>query len=249
MVKDFCTIIIFAIGCIVAGCTSVSVSKNTQDVSPNSYTIIDGVRMERTVGKLRRLGMLPVQLKVSPENPKMCIEKCGWVGLDKVIRDEAAHFLHDRRGYEVVLLEELTLEKEAVFKIEELQVYARNFVEVIQSASPEMPAIQIDALAKTIGERAGVDGIVVIQGTATDLHLVDWLVLYGSFTLSAPLSYGRIGTSLRVDVFEASSGRNVWTSKLTSGGIPNAGEKYGVLLLDPIEPALPKAFIRSREGE
>jgi hypothetical protein len=210
---------------------------------PVTYTVLEGARIERSVGRLRRLAVLPVQLQVMPKNPKWCLEKCGWEGLDSSIEIEAITCLRDKRGYEVISLDSLTSEGAAdYFTPEKVSEIAKTFADNARESDPDRPPEEVAILVKELGSRVGLDGILVIQGTATSLSLADWAAAYASFSLSLPLSFLRIGVSLRADVFEAATGRNVWTSRLSSGWEPHATDHYGMVLIDPIEPAIPRVL-------
>lgn len=236
------TTILFLCALLLGSCTSVSVSRDAKEVRPVTYRARDDVRIERSVGKLRRLAVLPVQLDVSPKNPKLCLEKCGWEGLDSAIEMEAIRCLRGKRGYEVVSMDSLAGEGGKPFTTEELAKFTQSLAHQARESDPDLPSEGIISLVKELGGRAELDGIVVIQGESVSLNIIDFIALYATFTLSSPITFLRIGVSLRADVFEVATGRTVWTSSLTSGGHPNASEGYGTMLLDPIEPALPRLF-------
>jgi len=225
---------------LMLGCTSASVLKSSKMVTPMTYTILEGTKIERSVGKLRRLAVLPVQLSVTPKNPKMCLGPCGWEGLDNVIETGAIKCLRDRRGYEVILMDAPT----AFFTPEEVSEFARTLAKSIRESDPDRLHEEVVSLVKEFGSRAKVDGVVVIQGMATSLSLVDWALGYASFTLSLPLSFLRIGVSLRADIFEVATGHTIWSSVLYGGMEPRASEQYGMVLLDPIEPAIPRVLTK-----
>jgi hypothetical protein len=248
-VRSFRIPILLFLCSLVLGCTSASVSRNSKEVMPVTYTALEDARIERSVGKLRRLAVLPVQLEVSPKDPKLCLEKCGWAGLDGAIEVEAIRCLGEKRGYEVTSADSLVSESTASFTSEELSKFAKALADKARESDSDRSPEEVVTLVKEIGSRAGLDGIVVIQGEATSLSVIDFVVMYASFSLSTPLSFMRIGVSLRADVFEVATGRNVWTSTLSSGGEPSAREHYGTVLLDPIEPAIPRVFTRPLKAD
>lgn len=240
----FRTTTVLSLCLLVLGCASAKISRSSKEVMPVSYELLESARIVRSVGKLRRLAALPVQLGVSPENPKGCLGACGWVGLDRLIEEEAILFLRDKRGYEVVALQDAAAGGNAGFSPEELSQYARMLATNAREGTPDQPPDEVVTLVRRVGERTGVDGLLVIQGKATDMGLAEWGLAYASFSLTLPLSLMRMGVSLRADVFEAKTGRNVWTSTLSSGGVPNASEHYAMLLLGPIEPAVPRVLTK-----
>jgi hypothetical protein len=246
-VRGFRTTALLFLCSLALGCTSASVSRDSKVVMPVTYTVLEGTRMERSVGKLRRLAVLPVQLKVTPKSHKWCLVKCGWGGLDNSIEMEAINCLRDKRGYEVISLDSPANESAVSFTPEELSRFAKTLADNARAGNPDQPQEEVVTLVKELSGRAGLDGIVVIQGKATSMSLIDWAAGYASFSLSLPLSFVRIGVSLRADVFETATGRNVWTCTLYGGGEPSADEHYGMVLLDPIEPAIPRALTRPPE--
>lgn len=223
------------------GCTTASVTHSAEDAAPSTYTLIEGVRLERTVGKLRRLGVLPVQLDVSPRDPRWCLEPCGWEGLAPAIESEAVDCLSGKRGYEVLGPGALECAVPGGFSREELEALAR----LLAAAAVEGSGASSDEAAQRVcnlGRQARLDGVVVVQGRATSLCLADWVAGYASFTLTFPISFLRIGVSLRADIYEAATGRPVWTAKLRQGWEPDTANHYGLTLFDLIEPALPGVF-------
>ena len=232
---------------LIEGCTTASLPRDSKQVTPVTYKAMEDIKIERTVGKLRRLMVLPVQLMVSPEDPKMCLEKCGWEGLSVNIEAEAVTCLREKRGYEVSSGGELLRDNGPVFTLEELSNYARDLASSAREGDPDKPQPETVRRVRELGKWAGVDGIVVIQGSATSLTLWDLAAGYASFSLSLPLSFLRVGISLRADVYETSTGRAVWTSTLSSGWEPNSQEHYGIVLFERIEPAIPRVFTRPPE--
>lgn len=227
------------------GCASASVTHCAEDVVASTYTVIEGARLERTVGKLRRLAVLPVQLEVSPRDPRWCLAPCGWEGLAPVIESEAVDCLSGKRGYEVLGPGALGGAVPGGFSREELEALARLLAAAAAGgtgASPDEAAQRVCDL----GRQARLDGVVVVQGRATSLCLADWVAGCASFTLTFPISFLRIGVSLRADIFEAATGRHVWTAKLRRGWAPDAANHYGLELFDLIEPALPRVFTLPR---
>jgi len=239
--RDF-HIVVLLIPCLLLchGCTTASVSRSVRDTTPVSFTLLKGTLMERSVGKLRRLGVLPVLLDVEPKNPKWCLEKCAWEGLDNVIEKEIVSCLQDRRGYEIIPISAAMNGHAPVFTLKEVSTLTDRLAAHAREGDPQRSPEDVTALVKNIGNRAGIDGIMVIQGEAVTLNAFDYAAWFASFSLLIPVSMLRVGLSLRADVYETATGRNVWTGELSGRGVPNYAEHYGMKLCDVVEPAIPR---------
>jgi hypothetical protein len=228
------------------GCTSASVSRSVGDTTPISFVPLKGTLIERTVGKLRRLAVLPVSLEVEPKNPKWCLEKCAWEGLDSAIENEVVACLQDKRGYEILSLSAGWdgTGYASLFTPEEVSALTEKLAAHARDGDPLRPPTDVADLVKKIGTRAGIDGIMVIQGKAVTLDVFDYASWFASFSLLIPFSMARAGVTLRADVYETATGRNVWTEELSSRGVPNQNDHYGKMLCDVMEQSIPRILTR-----
>lgn len=244
--KDFPAAVILILCLLAQGCTSVFVSRSVGDTTPVSFVPLTGSLIERSVGKLRRLAVFPLALEVGPENPKWCLERCAWEGLDSAIEKEVVTCLQDKRGYEIVSLAAGSggTGPAPVFRPEEVSALTERLAAHARDGDPLRPPAEVAELVKRIGMRAGVDGIMVIQGKAVTLNVIDYLSWFASFSLLIPVSMARIGVNLRADVYETATGRNVWTGELSSGGVPHREEHYGKALCDIMEQAIPRILTK-----
>ncbi|HOC59624.1 MAG TPA: hypothetical protein PKN70_06730 [Smithellaceae bacterium] len=235
-------IILILILCLLFchGCTSASVSHSVDDTTPVSFTMLKGALMKRSVGKLRRLVVLPVLLDVEPRNPKWCLGKCEWEGLDKAIEEEVVACLQDKRGYEIIALSASSKEHTPILTSEEVSMLTDKLVAHAHDDNLQRSPEDIAVLLKAIGNRTGLDGIMLIHGKAVTLNAFDYVAWYATFSLFIPVSILRVGVTLKADIYETSTGRNVWTGELTGGGVPNQAEHYGMKLCDVIESAIPR---------
>jgi len=233
-------------------CTSTSVSRSVEDTTPVSFTILKGTLMKRSVGKLRRLAVLPVLLEVEPKNPKWCLGKCEWEGLDKAIEEEVVSCLQDKRGYEIISVSDDSKEHAPILTPEEVSALTDKLAAHAQDGNLQRSPEDVSVLLKTIGNRTGLDGIMLIHGKAITLNAFDYVAWYATFSLFIPVSMLRVGVSLKSDVYETAIGRKVWTGELTGRGMPNRDEHYGMKLCDVIEPAIPRILtqpVRSAQDD
>jgi hypothetical protein len=210
--------------------------------------MLKGALMKRSVGKLRRLVVLPVLLDVEPKNSKWCLGKCEWEGLDKAIEEEVVACLQDKRGYEIISISAASKEHTPILSPEEVSTLTDKLAAHAHDGNLQRSPEDVSVLLKTIGNRTGLDGIMLIHGEAVTLNAFDYVAWYATFSLFVPVSMLRVGVSLKVDVYETSTGRNVWTGELTGRGMPNQAEHYGMKLCDVIEPAIPRILTQPVKG-
>jgi hypothetical protein len=63
--------------------------------------------VQRTVGLLRRLAILPSRIQFSPADPAGCLNPCDWDQLKLDLAQNISDYLSAWRGYEVVMLDPL----------------------------------------------------------------------------------------------------------------------------------------------
>ena len=228
--------IVLAMGC---GHTRVPVA--LEDVEPRTYQ--PGLHaLERGVGELRRLAILPLMLEVSPENEKYCFEGCDWDALRTGIARNIPLFL-ESRGYQVVelLTQSDRVEGNDGVAEEELRNASAKFAEAAIRSERD-GGTELVELAQNLGVNAGVDGLVVVWGSASDMTKFDVGSWYATFSLSLPYTVLRTGVSLQCAVYEVRRGRLVWmVSHRSPSPMGNHKPFHTIVrgLLDPIEPALP----------
>lgn len=220
-----------AIAAALCACAHAEVRSNARDVQPTSYRPIPN-HLQRSVGLLRRLAFPPLQVDASPADPRYCLDVCDSAAFGAELGAEARRVLADWRGYEVVRTPDLP-------PLGELAVWAR-------SADGDEPPESLRALVQRLGAEQGCDGVVLIQTELTYLTWLDAAAWYATLTFAIPVSMARIGTRLEADVFEARSGRRVWSSRLRAGGAPGSELSHprdlAEELLNPLELALPRVL-------
>lgn len=232
---------------VLGGCvTSTTTAVSEKDVAPRTYSL-EPTTVERSVGKLRRLVVLPIVLQTSPEDPKLCVDPCDWPGLRRGLANSAVHYLAHERGYEVSSVDP-DVESPASIGLERaaLASAAHRLAEFAGSRRAGAPPAEIVALVNGIGVQADVDGVVVLHGSVTVATWLDWAVTYGSFGMAAPI-FLRATASLEADIFEVAHGHLVWAGtylKVLGMGMAPAPGQIITDLFDPIEPALPAVFTR-----
>jgi hypothetical protein len=218
-----------AFALLAAACAGDGVDRAARDVRPLSHRPLAS-GLERSVGLLRRLVLLPVRLDFSPQDPGWCMDPCDAEALRAGIAESVRHELGDRRGYELAPLEPSGALDADVAAL------ASFAAERPDAAPPSALAARVRELASA----AHADGVVIVHGRATTLTWLDGAAWLATFSLAIPVSMARIGTRLEADVFEAASGRLVWASRIRSWGAPGTERTpLARSLFDPIEPALP----------
>ena len=231
----------------LAGCGFGAVEVSAPEAVPSTYQP-DSNALERSVGMLRRLAILPIHLDVSPEDGSQCAEGCDWAAIKHSLTERVATFLRDERGYEVVVVgsggqvtPNLRLDGA------DLDTVVARLVAFAEARPARSPPPDAVAIVREIGAGEKVDGVVVLHGSAQAMTYADWALMYATFTLSAPISAIRTGISLEADVFEVARGQLVWASRhRVMAGFATLPDEVRLIsaLLDPIEPALPAAFTR-----
>ena len=221
----------------LCACAQAHVRIGERVLEPSTYRPIPS-RLERSVGLLRRLALPPLQLETSPVDPRYCLDACDSAGFGADLTSEAQRVLTDWRGYEVVRVDPVP---ESRLRPDDLASWAR-------SASGDDPPEPLRALVQRIGGSARCDGVIVLQTELVYLTWLDAAAWYATLTFAIPISMARIGTRLEADVFDARTGRRVWSSHLRAGGSPDTQLSHADdlvdALLDPLELALPRVLTR-----
>lgn len=245
---------------LLIGCATTNVLVSSPTVTAITHRPEDQ-SLQRSVGLLRRLAVLPLQLEVTPENPKHCMGSCGWEGLWLELPPNVVDYLATWRGYEVVPLDPMVPSRLAVdLTVGELKERVGRLTAFANQRSSDPPSEELAELVRDLGARTGVDGIVIVHGSATALSWMEMaaafpLALSGYGLLAAiPVEMARLGTKLEADIFEVATGRLVWTSVFSVGLDPLSSkperstafdaDAIVTKLFDPIEPALPAALTR-----
>ena len=87
---------------LLVGCTYARVDVHEPDVTPVSYQPRAGARLERSIGRLRRLALVVAPFEASPADPRWCLDPCDAAVYTRDAQVHALALLEDWRGYEVV---------------------------------------------------------------------------------------------------------------------------------------------------
>ena len=240
-----------SISLLASGC-STTVWRTPGDVTPATY-LPEKTGIKRSVGRLRKLAILPVRFNINeqrskcddiipfwrPNYPKKKKEEA----FRRTILKNSAKTLSDWKGYEVVPLTEALLKKtgsgleEAKKELDTLAGWAKK------SPDGSPPPEEIAGIISRIGGRYDVDGVVLMQGMLKLPSACTFLLVLGTASVAWPLLFVDGKSAFWVDIYEVSTGNIVWRSR---GKGPRSLEgKYS----DPfksIEHALPRVLTRQR---
>ena len=143
--------------------------------------------------------------------------------LDEFSRISANYLVHTK-GYELAALQAGTSTTSSKAMHED----SENHVRVLLSWAAESPdgadpPDKVVAGAKTLGDLANVDGILLLQGWGKALSDEAILTVILTASLAWPILIAGTKVSLSADLYEVSSGRIVWRSRATSN---NADHLY-----------------------
>jgi hypothetical protein len=224
------------------GC-SAKVTQTQGKVTPSTYNDYQS-NVNRSVGLLRRLLVLPPQYTVIHllnRKPEMD------ASLSTLMREGATAFLRDWKGYEIIPY---------------LKIQDKGGQEAPPAQSPPDPGLktiyewaehaEVDApppaevknLISDLSRRFGTDGVLVLKGfhkAANPLFVPAAILTVG---LAMPLAMMDAKWEVKAHIFEASSGRIVWRSRLNL--LDRSGQftrKDVERLLGSLENAAPVALI------
>jgi hypothetical protein len=238
----------------LVGCATTNVVVSSPTVTAITHRPEDQ-SLQRSVGLLRRLAILPLQLDFTPQNPERCALPCNWEGWRRGLANNVMDYLSTGRGYEVVTLDPLAPSHVTVDLTDgELQERVSRLATFASRRSTDPPPEELAVMVRDLGTRAGVDGIVILHGSTTTLT---WMEVAAAFPLALsgygllaaiPVEMARLGTKLEADIFEVATGRLVWTSVFSAYSKPSVPSAAVAALFDPIEPALPAVLTRPSTG-
>jgi hypothetical protein len=191
---------------LCAGCGGKT-WQTAQPVTPTTYERV-GAPVERTIGKLRRLAVLPVKMDVT-------LPLFGGAFSEPRTRDAEARlaatwagrttaFLSGTKGYEIVPLEALGAGEAALSALADWAPDAEE-----DATAPPDTAAAVASLAR----RLGVDGFVAVRGLqrAPNASLVLTIL---TASLTWPLIALENREAYRAAVVEAATGRVVWRARV-----------------------------------
>jgi hypothetical protein len=219
---------------LFGACATTETTQQGRDAEPITYRAAPDA-LGRSVGKLRRLLVLPVQLDASPEAAS-CFEPCDPGALAQAVLAHSVRYLADWKDYEVA---EAGAARQA--KAAELHERLKHSDAAAQA--------QAAAMAREVGMAEQVDGVVLVTGTVRYLSRADAASWYYTFALSIAPTVARLGVRLEARIFASATGELVWASRLRVRGEPGSfAADYGEGLFSPIERALPGVMVERGEG-
>jgi hypothetical protein len=234
---------------LLAGCGG-RVWQAPEPMTPVSYQHIDQ-RVDRSVGRLRRLALPPVHVDVTLPLFDGAFSKtrsaAAGAAVARIWGSETARVL-EVKGYEVVqldLYEDMAEAKlgvsweQAVAHLDELATWART------SADGEPPPERVTAALTAVVRRLGVDGLVIVQGSRRAANVSTVLTI---LTASAtwPLMFAEGRETFRADIFEVATGRIVWRGTAWHHLGTPGGQSVPLVtptqVFEMLEPAIPKVL-------
>lgn len=226
--------------------------------------------LERSVGKLRRLVVLPIKYEAivgsfnksiaffsnhTPDEYERVIKKA--------LLSETITLLNDWKGYEVISLDvyDSIVQEKLRISSEKLQKNLLTLADWAKKSSIKAePPEEIANLVTEIGQVLNVDGLVIIQGFEKPANLTGALTILTA-SLAWPLIFLEADNELRADIYEVSSGRIVWSQATeiyeTIGNLDYgfSNPQHGIRsskravhrLFKPLENTIPKVLMEERE--
>ncbi len=223
------------------------------DITPTSYQRIDG-RIERSVGKLRRLAVAPIRFQNVldiwegwPTEPRKVEQQAEVTGR---VMSATLSWL-SARGYEaapldlheVLYLEKLGLTPERVTEqLDTLVAWMRSSDDGAQP--PESTA----EIVRRLGRPLNVDGIVVVEGIRRPPNITATLAVLTA-SLSWPLVFFEGKVEMRADIYEVATGKVVWRGKAREFYGASVFKSQGLVgsvparLFGELEHAVPRVLV------
>jgi hypothetical protein len=199
------------------------------------------------VSGLHRLALLPVTMKVSPENTDFCMDPCEPERDRGEMALHAHRYLESELGYEIICLDfACRRERENPFTDKQLSNWAAEFSAWADEHEDDMqlPREMVD-ITRRISEAFGVDGIMVIHGDIRYIQYADMIHWLVTLTASAYYSLARGNEAdLHIEIFDARDGTKLWGSETTvmQIGTPvapqaNGSRNYGPVFFGGLDPS------------
>jgi hypothetical protein len=238
----------------LSACSTTTVSQDSTEIT----AITDNrpnASVERSVGKLRRLAIAPVGYKVIEGS---FVALFGGTtnenNFKKALLSETMSLLNDWKGYEAVPIDlyEDVLREKLNPSDEQIQKHMDVLADwAKESTNGEDPPEEIADLVSRIGLALNVDGLLFIQGFNKPPNYTMALTILTA-SLAWPLLSLEADNELRADIYEVSSGKIVWSRKVSITPIlldqPTQYEianpkHWARLLFEPLEYAIPKVLV------
>ncbi len=240
----------------MSACSTIKVSQDSTEITAITDNRANA-SVERSVGKLRRLVIAPVGYKVIEGS---FIALFGGTmnenNFKKALLSETMSLLNDWKGYEAVPIDlyEDVLREKLNLSDEQIQKYMDVLADWAKEPTyGEDPPEEIADIVSRIGLALNVDGLLFIQGFNKPPNYTMALTILTA-SLAWPLLSLEADNELRADIYEVSSGKIVWSRKVSITPIlldqPTQDEiadpkHWTRLLFEPLENAIPKVLVEN----
>lgn len=212
------------------------------------------VSVESSVEKLRRLAIAPIRYKSIDGSIAAFLGETIDVNKFKTaLLSETTVLLNDWKGYEALPfgLYEDALREKLNLSDEQIQKHMDVLAEwTKESANRANPPEEIADLVSRIGVALNVDGLLFIQGFNKPANYTLALTLLTA-SLAWPSLFLEADNELRADIYEVSSGKIVWSRKVSIRPIfknknnqqrQHDPKLWTRLLFEPLKNAIPKVL-------
>ncbi len=225
--------------------------QTSSNVSPSSYAVLQTPAIERSVGKLRRLVLLPVKHEMKQILSKREPEQKNYKVFTGAIASSVRELLVNTKGYDVVpmdLYEDMLPEKLYLSR-EQVQTRTALLLKwAASSADGEDPPRDVSNAVSALGRPLNADGLLIIQGYSKDNTAMAVLTILTA-SLTWPLLLASNDFAVRADIYEVSTGKIVWRASWKDiddmWALPS--DVITRRLFGSLEPAIPKAITKPLE--
>jgi hypothetical protein len=224
------------------GC-SPKTTQTQEKVTPSSYDNYQS-NVKRSVGFLRRLLVVPPQFTlINFWNRKPEMD----ASLSTAMREGATGFLRDWKGYEIIPYRQIQDKggQEAPPAQSQPDPGLKTIYQWAENSEVDAPPpAEVKNSVLDLSRRYGADGVLVLQGFVRPPH--SWIVASTILTASLtwPLLFIDQKSELKAHIYEASSGRIVWRSRVNCISPRKPFPRAEVeRLLGSLENAAPAALI------
>jgi hypothetical protein len=231
-----CIPVVLAIAGSLAACTSKSAWQADKNVAPISYEATEN-GLDRTIGKLRRLAILPGAFEVTRDG-----EAAGAEFLRASFVRSTTEFLEGERGYSVIALTPETIEELSDVELDQL---LKECAASVAGWEEDGGADPPEQCASRIGRQLGVDGVFVVSGSRVSGRQWRFMATLLTASLAWPLLMSQEQIEASAVLFEVSSGDTVWRSRFSKSAAESSGVSAALavgFLFEGLEHALPEAL-------
>jgi hypothetical protein len=216
---------------------------------PITYQV-PAYRAERSVGNLRRLAILPPQMKrVGHFSIPVAQEDKASRPSGQSLSRDAATFLATEKGYETILV----TDAEGAWR-PQLLVHSEfgSVQELAATWEVARTDSEVEAAVRRIGQAYGADGVVALwteyMAAEEDESESVTQGLLNIFLVNIPLFYSMSHSYAGATIFETATGRPVWKVELAGPDSPALSRPGKVVpavrLFENLENAIPRQVIK-----